>query len=233
MTSVRLSASSDADIISWTDPSGMIISDISPMVSIPGTYTVTVEAISGCQGFASVEIVEDVTAPTTAGDNGSIDCNNANFVLAVTTDGIIRGWTGSNGFISTDDNPSVDMAGTYKVEVEGANGCIRLMNIEVIEDFMAPTITTATTNSVACQSAGTQLMVTTDESNVVWTGPNGFSSSEMDPMVFESGSYTVIVTGQNGCYTTEDIDISFTELEIEIGEVIGSCEGLANGMLVL
>ena len=39
--------------------------------------------------------------------------------------------------------------------------------------------------------------------------------------------------GSNGCPSTETLSINFSDIDIQVGEFIGSCEGVANGMFVL
>ena len=58
-------------------------------------------------------------------------------------------------------------------------------------------------------------------------------STDPDPIVFDPGDYTVTAIGSNGCPSTETLSINFSDIDILFGEVIGSCEGVANGMFVL
>src|SRR5690606_40671568 len=40
-----------------------------------------------------------------------------------------------------------------------------------------------------------------------WTGPNGFTSTEQNPSVSEAGTYTLVVTGSNGCTSTATAEV--------------------------
>src|SRR5690606_905501 len=42
----------------------------------------------------------------------------------------------------------------------------------------------------------------TGNGSFAWTGPNGFTSPDQNPEVSAAGTYTLIVTGTNGCTST-------------------------------
>ena len=233
VTEVRISATTDGNIISWTDPDGNIINDIAPLVSVPGTYTVMVESNTSCPGFASVEVVENANPPSIMGDDVTIGCMNSTAQLSVTTDGDIRGWRDPNGVSIVEDSPIVDMPGTYQVEVVGDNGCVGTFDVEVIPDGDGPELMASIVGELDCGSTEAQLLAVSTVQDITWTGPNGFTSTAADPIVFEPGDYTVTATGSNGCPSTQTISVNFSGIDIEVGGVIGSCEGVANGMFVL
>ncbi len=232
-TEVELVVTSTADVVSWETPDGSVIDGANPVVTIAGTYIVTVADQTGCQGFASIEVLEDIDQPEVTIPQVGLGCENTSAVLSATTNGEIRGWRGPNNFVSLEESPTISEPGTYEVEVIGSNGCVTVQTIEITNDSSAPTLDLSTEGDIACESAGAQLRINTDGTIVGWTGPNGFTSDIAEPEVFESGTYEAIVTGTNGCTTTENIDINFTGFSVEVGGVIGSCEGVANGMFVI
>ena len=233
VSEVRISATSDGSIVNWTGPDGNVINDIAPLVSVPGTYTVMVESSTNCPGFASVEVIEDINPPNIMGEDVTIGCMNSTVQLSVTTDGDIRGWRDPNGVSIVEDSPVVDIPGTYQVEVEGDNGCIGTFDVEVIPDGDGPELTASIVGELDCGSTQAQLLAVSDVTDISWTGPNGFTSTETDPIVFEPGDYTVTAIGSNGCPSTETLSINFSGIDVQVGQINGSCEGVANGMFVL
>ena len=55
-----------------------------------------------------------------------------------------------------------------------------------------------------------QLIGTADQSNVSfsWTGPNGFLSTQQDPVVSDTGLYVLVVTTTNGCTGSDSAQVS-------------------------
>ena len=173
VSEVRISATSDGSIVNWTGPDGNVINDIAPLVSVPGTYTVMVESSTNCPGFASVEVIEDITPPNIMGEDVTIGCMNSTVQLSVTTDGDIRGLRDPNGVSIVEDSPVVDIPGTYQVEVEGDNGCIGTFDVEVIPDGDGPELTASIVGELDCGSTQAQLLAVSDVTDISWTGPNG------------------------------------------------------------
>ncbi|MEB2341591.1 MAG: T9SS type A sorting domain-containing protein, partial [Flavobacteriia bacterium] len=121
---------------------------------------------------------------------------------------------GPGGFTSTEQNPTVNEAGTYTLTVTGANGCTSTATAVVELDNQVPGAQ-ASGGELDCATHSTTLHATGNGS-FLWTGPNGFSSTEQDPVVVDAGTYTLVVTGSNGC-TSSDM-VTLTEPEC------GSCD---------
>src|SRR5690606_37567343 len=83
------------------------------------------------------------------------------------------------------------------LEVTGAQACASQATAEVLMDDAAPGATaqggtlTCTTTSIALMGSG--------NGTFAWSGPNGFTSVEQNPTVSVAGTYTLVVTGANGC----------------------------------
>jgi hypothetical protein len=75
-----------------------------------------------------------------------------------------------------------------------------------------PTVTASVASSTVCEGSGTINLNTTATGGTTpysyrWQGPNGFTSTTQNPTLLNalaaaSGSYTVVVTGANGCSNT-------------------------------
>ncbi|MEZ4740438.1 MAG: hypothetical protein R2818_14030 [Flavobacteriales bacterium] len=48
----------------------------------------------------------------------------------------------------------------------------------------------------------------TGNGTYAWSGPNNFSSTEQNPTIGEAGSYTLVVTGANGCTSEATAEVT-------------------------
>jgi hypothetical protein len=194
---------------SWTSSNGFTSTDQNPSisnatVSTSGTYTITVTNASGCTSTASVAVTVNPTPTATASSNSPICAGNT---LNLTGGGVgTYSWTSSNGFTSTDQNPSIANAtvsatGTYTITVTNVSGCTSTASVAVIVN--ANPTATASNNSPIC--SGVTLNLTGGGvGTYAWAGPSGYTSTAQSPSIASatasmSGVYTLIVTNVNGC----------------------------------
>src|SRR5690606_2270939 len=114
-------------------------------------------------------------------------------------------WTGPNGFTSDAQNPTVSVAGTYTLVVTGANGCTSEATAVVSADTAAPVVE-APGGPLSCDTYTFQLTAT-GNGTFWWSGPNGFTSGEQNPVVNVVGTYTLVVTGANGCTSSVTVEV--------------------------
>jgi len=102
---------------------------------------------------------------------------------------------------------SITSAGTYTVTVSNANGCSSTASIIVTSNTVSPTagITNNTGVSQLTCSVTSISVTATGGDSYSWNNGlgNNASASIVDP-----GTYTVIVTGANGCTSTSSITIT-------------------------
>jgi hypothetical protein len=168
-------------------------------VSAPGTYSVTVTGANGCTSMASVEVTQDIAAPgATISGNDVLTCSRTSITLSVAGSGTALWSTGATTNSITVSNP-----GHYSVTVTGANGCTSTASVEVAEDIVKPgasisgnAVLTCATQSITLTVAGngTALWSTTAASNSI--------------TVSAPGTYSVTVTGANGCTSTDAIEVA-------------------------
>jgi PKD repeat protein len=195
----------------WTDPNGFTTTDQNPQVfALGGTYTVVATAPNGCTATAMVEAILDTAPPTITATGGALDCASNNVQLMASGDppGGTYSWTGPNTFMSSEQNPIVSMAGDYIVTYTGTNGCTAIATATVTGNTDAPDAM-AIGGTLNCLTGSVQLMgsSTTPGVTYAWTGPNMFMSSTQNPTVNAAGTYTLTVTGINGCTATEDAEV--------------------------
>ena len=212
-TSVQLMGSSTTDDVSfsWTGPDGFVSNEMNPTVSNAGEYTLFVTSTNGCVSASTVTVAEDVESPQVSATGGMITCNTPMIQLmgSSTTEGVSFSWTGPGGFSSTEMNPTIEVAGTYTLNVIASNGCAAASSVIVIEDISEPNAS-AEGGVLDCNNPETQLMgsSTTEDVSFSWTGPDGFTSTEMNPTVNNAGEYVLTVTAMNGCSSTVTVQVT-------------------------
>jgi fibronectin type 3 domain-containing protein len=169
-------------------------------------YVISAATVYGESGdSAEVPGTAACTPPAapTAGNDGPICSGSTLNLTASTVAGATYSWTGPNGFVSTDQNPSIAGAtaaasGVYSVTVT-VGGCTSdpATTTAVVTEADAPTVgynsplyAGMTLNLTASTVAG---------ATYSWTGPNGFVSSDQNPSIAGvdttySGTYSVTVT---------------------------------------
>jgi len=209
------SASQTAGVTySWIGPSPFTSQLQNPIISVNGTYTVTVlNGLNGCTSTAEANVTLDKIPPvatasspdilTCAATSVGIQASAVNASSPVTT----LEWLGPDGFNSTDEDPTVTKAGVYVLTATSANGCSSTTTVEVKEDKVAPNAS-AKSGTLTCffPTINFDGASTTTGATFAWTGPN-FTSVEEDPTLDVPGVYTLTVTGPNGCTSTATTEL--------------------------
>jgi hypothetical protein len=206
---VQINATSNVpnSTFSWSGPNGFISNFANPLVNAVGTYTVTVTSqVNNCTTTATAEVNIDDAPPGASAAGGIIGCN----APVVTINGSspagnpVYAWVGPNGFASNEQNPSVDTAGLYTLTVTGSNGCTSTATALVTGNTNLPGAA-AEGGLINCAGPTRALVGSSDSLSVTysWTGPNGFTSSQQNPLVNTPGEYTLVVTGSNLCTSVD------------------------------
>ncbi|OQP48223.1 hypothetical protein A4D02_05760 [Niastella koreensis] len=190
----------------WTGPNGYTSAAQNPVVTNPGTYTLTV-ALGSCTGTAAATVSLDTTKPVvTAAHTGSITCINPSLVINGTASaaGTNYSWTGPNGFTNTTLNPTISKGGTYIFTATNpATGCAASANTTVEENTVHPgEISINNSGIITCLTGSITISGSSSSTDVSykWGGPNGYSSSSSSASVMHGGLYTLTATNAaNGC----------------------------------
>ncbi len=196
-----------------------------------GTYTVTVTDNNGCTATNSVAITQPnvlnaVITPThilcNAGNSGS-----ATVTASGGTTPYNYNW--SNGsHTATISNLT---AGTYSVTVTDANGCTATATTLLTEPTMLTTVINPPTNVICFNSSnGSATVVPTGgTSPYSYNWSNGNTTATASGLI--SGTYTVTVTDNNGCTSTNSVFINQPpQLITTISSIINIlCNGGTNG----
>ncbi len=187
-----------------------------------GTYSVTATDINGCQISSTITLTEPT--PMTYSESLSIYSGGYNVTgcaadgsIDLTVGGSIPGYTysWSNGPISQDIANLA--AGTYTVTITDANGCILVVDTTLVPAPQVTTTTQVTSNyngqDISCFGVSDGAISATPAGGAPgytydWTNFAGTSISTLqNPTGLPSGIYTVTVTDQNGCTTTNNITL--------------------------
>ncbi|HQW07238.1 MAG TPA: T9SS type A sorting domain-containing protein, partial [Flavobacteriales bacterium] len=186
-------------------------------------YNLTVTGANGCTSTASAVVDADITVPYVSASGGAITCTNQTVILNANGNGDFL-WTGPNGFTSTSQFPMVSVAGTYTVTITAANGCTNSATTTVSNEANAPEFV-ADGGDLPCEGGFVVMTLFTDASNPTfsWSGPDGFTSTEQEPVVTAPGIYNVVVTTANGCSSTANVWVYRNDCGDKCPPMISEC----------
>jgi hypothetical protein len=196
-------------VIEWsTGETGIGISDLSP-----GVYSVTISQPSGCFAVENFTIDSSLALQVTYAVEHS-SCGEPNGSIALEIQG------GLSPYVvvwSTGDStallPSLS-GGTYAVTVEDSSGCSQSLLIEV-EDSEGIEVQVIKTHQTCegCED-GTAILLAQGAESYTYLWNNGFTGSEQQNLA--PGSYSVTVTGDNGCSAV----VTFVIEEFGCGDLV-------------
>ena len=176
------------------------------------SQTITARDIYGTCYYFTVYGNPLPSSPTAS--NNSPICAGSTLTLATTTSNLPNStysWTGPNGFTSSDQNPlvssnaTISMSGEYNVVIYSEFGCNSAVGSTTVIVNPSSPIPTAGNNGPVCTGNVLSLTASTiSGATYSWTGPNGFTSTQQNPIVSTNattamaGIYTVAATA-NGC----------------------------------
>lgn len=215
-TLVKLTASSTTGsvIFSWSGPNGYTSNLASPIVDEKGPYTVVVKnPENGCSVTVSTNVEKDTVPPQSvlASNNGPLTCETTEVTISGSslTQGVSYSWEGPDNFNSTDASPVIATDGLYTVTIKHPiNGCIATATTYVDENVAKPGVTTSAKGIFTCDNLSLTLTAVSPTSDVTysWTGPDGFTSTEQNPVVDQSDTYYVTVKDPvNGCVSSSSV----------------------------
>jgi len=219
----------------WTTADGNIVSganSLTPTVDAAGTYSLLVtDADNGCTSTASTAVIENAPVSAAFEDVLHILCNGGDngTATAVPAGGnSTYTYLWSNG--ETTAEVSNLVAGTYTVVVTDGVNCSATASVEIIEPTAVAPNASATAQTAANVNDGT--------ATAAPTGGTGdftyaWSTNETTQTIvgLAPGTYTVIVTDENGCTAQQTVIVNAFNCTIEAtasGTDI-TCFGANNG----
>lgn len=212
----------------WTGPSGFGSTAQNPIVtntasiSRIGDYTVVVTNAFGCTASATTNVmvhtrpvpflISSTNTSCYGGSDGEAEVGSTGAAP------FLFDW-GFNNDYGTSAVISGLSAGIVTVNVTDDNGCTSNPDLSVNIGQPAQLLAAPSGNNPACHGLSINLLSNatggTPGYSYVWTGPNGFNSTAVNPVRsgitnLDAGSYQVVVTDNNGCNTTATVNINTT-----------------------
>jgi len=208
----------------WYDSSGAVIDvtaeDELVVSGVTGnTFFGVSVSVDGCESAISVTAIVVVPNPDPVAvtSNSPVCEGDAIVLVAEVVAGASYVWNGPNGTIAqsgpiaTVEDATLADTGTYSVYII-VDGCPSEESTVDVEVNAAPVLPqNPTTNSPICEH-DTLYLIAPDMDGVTyeWSGPNGYSSDEQSPVIYDvteqddQGFYTLVVTDTlSGCTSQE------------------------------
>ncbi|MFN8397350.1 MAG: PKD domain-containing protein [Bacteroidia bacterium] len=183
------------------------------VVNNPGAYAVTVTSPFGCTSSDTIGL-QIVLAPVVSLGPDRTLCGPGN-VLDAGNPGASYVW--SNG--ATTQTVPVTTTGNYSVTVTNAVGCSSQDNVNITVSPVL--IVEAGSDTMLCNGQNMVLNAGHPGSGYNWsTGANTQSIT-----VAAAGTYLVTVTAPNGCQGVDTVNITFSNLSVNLGPNTNICQG--------
>lgn len=223
---IALSGSSNTpgSSFSWTGPGNFNATIPNPLVSNPGLYLLTVTGPNGCQATITAEVLQDIQAPQVVlSGGGTLNCevDSLPLIASILTSGANGVWSGPGNFSSNNNSISPSIPGVYTFVATALNGCTATYEQEIYLDTLPPANAFAQGGKLDCAVQSLALHAGADtQVSFQWSGPQGFSSSQSDPLATIPGDYTVTMTNlSNACTvsatTTVMQDVSIPDISVQ------------------
>lgn len=211
--SAQLTASSLATKpkYNWTGPGGFKKdSSLKAVVSDTGWYYLLTTDSSGCKELDSFYVKNVAGNISLSLKSDTITCAHPevqiNTILDSTATVI---WTGPNNFISSQKEPKISSEGWYYIEVITKDSCRKKDSIYIFRSADVPDIFSSGDDTINCDRPNVIISGGSNSpgSKIEWTTPSGIIMDQTQLTVQDSGTYTLTVTGQNGCKISKQLYI--------------------------
>ncbi len=203
-----------------------------PTGLIAGQYQVTITDTNGCTTNSTADVLQPSAAVDMIFMVRDVSCFGENTGMISTA---VSGGTApytyqwSNG--ATIANLPNLAAGVYTVTVTDVNGCSKTMPVSVSQP-VASVSSTLTVTHITCNGAANgsiDLTVIGGMGNYTYQWNNGLTMQ--DPQNMSPGTYTVVISDQNGCSTTNTALITQPAASLSLTASVQqvSCNGTNNG----
>jgi len=201
---------------SWEYNNSIISNNQEVDIIEAGTYKVTATNEYGCTATEVFTVNAQTEVPSIELKAEDLTCANPTTTLKLVSpaNDLIVNWTGPDNFISTENNPTITLPGTYQVRVTNTTGCSNTASVTVNQTGTS-TIEFAATTAISCQ----QEVVTIDASAstlreniaVEWTTEDGniiHQINELMISVNEPGTYALTIRDlETECVTIETVTV--------------------------
>jgi hypothetical protein len=175
-----------------------------------GTYSVSITDNNGCTQTASAIVTEPTLIAATTTSTNLLCNSNSTGAVNLSVNGGTAPYTFAWSNSATTQNISGLAAGTYSVIITDNNGCTQnVTGINITEPATISSAITATSASCAvCSDGNANLTVNGGTSPYTFAWSNSTTNEDLTGAL--PGTYTVVVTDNNGCQHTDTVTINFT-----------------------
>lgn len=208
----------------------------------PGSYTVTIMDINGCELETETFEIFTADAPQAySSATGILNCVTDSVGIAIDSSSagpdISYAWFDpAMSYIGDDSLTTVGVPGVYTLEVTNSNsGCVTSSAVMVMSSYEEPMAIAEASSNIDCNNSTAQLVasgVMSEDTNLVftWTTMDGsFVSSpvEAEVTVSAAGTYDLsVVNVVSGCEATSSVIIESSEVpELEVYGEYEFCAG--------
>jgi gliding motility-associated-like protein len=201
-----------ADSLFWEGPGVFTWNDSTFLSDVPGLYILHALNLSnGCSTIDSVELIDLTDYPEFTIQNDTLNCHRPQVALKLDLASIIGSvhWTFPDGSFSNDPNPIISQGGEYLLHLEVDGPCDIDTSLWIAEDLAAP-VFSLTADTIDCNNQTAILKVFDkhpDDPLISITDPEGNIFPDSLLTCDLPGIYVVTVTGENGCFLTDSIEI--------------------------
>jgi gliding motility-associated-like protein len=212
-----------------------------------GGYNLSVtETSTGCKAMPNTITITEPTAITIAtpvvtdirckGDaTGDITLTVAGGTIPYT-----YAWSGPNGFTAFNTRAiSTLKAGLYNVTVTDSKNCTKISSIEVKEptgnvlSLATPSVTNIKCNGVPTGAIAISVTGGVLPYTYVWSGPNGFTSTQQNLANVLAGTYKVTISDANGCKVISNDLIILQPAALDVSGTAVNAVAACNGKITL
>jgi hypothetical protein len=207
----------------WVPASGLSATNIAQPVANPiatTVYTVTVTGTNGCTSTGTVTITVDKAPPVAnAGSNQTTTCTTTSVTIGtVNISGNGYSWSPASGLSATNiaqpvANPIATT--TYTVTVTGTNGCTATATVTVTVDKTSPVADAGGDKFLNCANPsaviGSPAIIGNSYAWLPSTGLSSASIAQPTAAPAATTTYTVTVTGSNGCTSTDVVVVNIND----------------------
>jgi len=211
--------------IFWRKDGTLFSNNATVSITEPGEYIVSVIAASDC-GDADTISVDFLPGPSLELEGQNMICEGDMTTLSATTDGTTIVWSRNGETIMGESDFMIDVSqdGVYKATVAGDSGC------EVEEEITVtvnqnPTLDLGE-DKVVCDGEPVELSTEEVSENYEWTFGGEVVSDQSEFSVTEAGVYTLEITNEFGCTTTDDVEVIANAIPtVMLEDSYAICEG--------
>ena len=209
------------------DSTAYTAEDLNGAAADSSAYALVVTDANQCSFVTDAILTQPAAAITSAfilsnynGNNVSCSGNNNGAIDASVAGGSPSYellWTGPDGFVSSNTDLDSLIAGTYIFTVTDTNGCVLSTPVVLTEpqiiDASFTIFNHPSGSNISCAGASDGSLDAgiaggTPGYTYFWSGPNGFTSGQLQLTGLAAGQYCLNITDANGCNAEECITLT-------------------------